>query len=141
MHHRGNSLRRKGNDYKKLSFRQSLSRNLYLHWRFPLKTRGNDARNLNLFPNMLLTLLLLILFLSTSFAQTKSLHYQNFISLSDSTSNDTLIIKDVPIPSINVGDILGQMAASPISGLFFSLFGGIGGYIIEPTGHGGPSLP
>lgn len=81
-----------------------------------------------------------ILCSSLNIAQTKSLYYQSFVSLSDSTSNDTLIIKNVPIQSINVGDIIGQAAASPISGLIFAVLGGLGGYIIQPSVHYGPSL-
>ena len=132
MEYEGKTMYNNRSDYKKMSFRQSLSRNLSLFLRFPLKSCGNDIRNLNLFPNMLLTLILLILFLSTNFAQTKSLYYQSFASLSDSTSNDSLVVEDVPIPSINAGDIVGQVLVSPISGIVFALIGGLVGSVIEP---------
>ena len=89
---------------------------------------------------LIISLGMLLLISSTNFAQTNSLHYQSFVSLSDSTSNDSLVIKAIPIPSVNAGDIVVQLLISPISGLIFSVLGGLGGYIIDPSSHDGPSL-
>ncbi len=57
--------------------------------------------------------------------------------------SDTIISpsKSLEIPKVNVGDIVGQLAASPISGIILALLGGSVGYFIEPTSHDGPSLP
>jgi len=57
--------------------------------------------------------------------------------------SDTTIspLKNLEIPKVNVGDIVGQLAASPISGIILAVLGGLGGYIIEPSSNDGPSLP
>lgn len=93
------------------------------------------------FSSLFIIQVLLILNSSTGIAQSKSFNYQNF-AFSQVTS-DTIIINSeiLEIPKVNVGDIGGQLIASPISGFIFAVLGGLGGYIIEPTSHDGPSLP
>lgn len=90
---------------------------------------------------VLLALAILITNYSTSYTQTKSLYYQSFASLSVSKSNDTLVIEEVAIPSINGGDIGGQLLASPISGIIIAVIGGLAGYAIESSSSNGPSVP
>lgn len=84
---------------------------------------------------------LLILNSSTSIAQSKSLYLQSY-AFAPVISDTTIIESGVlEIPKINAGDIGGQLLAGPISGFFFALVGGLAGYAIDPSIHGGASAP
>ncbi|NOX65700.1 MAG: hypothetical protein GXO85_07850 [Chlorobi bacterium] len=84
-----------------------------------------------------------VLFAQVEFdSQTQNSSIITSLAFAPTTSDSILNESDFQeIPTINVGDIASQLLLSPISGMIFAVLGGLGGYVIEPSSHGGPSLP
>ncbi len=112
---------------------------IFRNWKFPLITYEDNIYKFSLYLIILISFVVLF-FSSITSAQSNPLYYQSYAYARENPDTLVYIYLNQEVPNINAGDIVGQLLFSPISGLIFSVLGGLGGYIIEPSGHDGPSL-